>query len=42
MLITVRGLMWPPNAKLLRSAPAVLNGHCRARLDTHLNIIVII
>ena len=32
-LITVRVLMWPPNAKLPRSAPAVLNGHCRARLD---------
>ena len=28
-LITVRVLMWPPNAKL----PAVLNGRCRARLD---------
>jgi hypothetical protein len=25
--------MWPPNAKLPRSAPGVLNGHCRARLD---------
>jgi hypothetical protein len=25
--------MWPPNAKLPRSAPAVLNGRCRARLD---------
>jgi hypothetical protein len=24
--------MWPPNAKLPRSAPAVLN-RCRARLD---------
>jgi hypothetical protein len=24
-LITVRVLMWPPNAKLPRSAPAVLN-----------------
>jgi hypothetical protein len=32
-LITVRVLMWPPNAKLPRSAPAVLNGHCLARLD---------
>ena len=32
-LITVRVLMWPPNAKLPRSAPAVLNGRCRARLD---------
>ena len=32
-LITVRVLMWPPNAKLPRSAPAVLNGHCRTRLD---------
>jgi hypothetical protein len=26
-------LMWPPNAKLPRSAPAVLNGRCRTRLD---------
>jgi hypothetical protein len=26
-------LMWPPSAKLPRSAPAVLNGRCRARLD---------
>jgi hypothetical protein len=25
--------MWPPNAKLPQSAPAVLNGRCRARLD---------
>jgi hypothetical protein len=25
--------MWPPNANLPRSAPAVLNGRCRARLD---------
>jgi hypothetical protein len=32
-LITVRVLMWPPNAKLPRSAPAVLNGRCRARMD---------
>ena len=32
-LITVRVLMWPPNAKLPRSAPAVLNVRCRARLD---------
>jgi hypothetical protein len=32
-LITVRVLMWPPNAKLPRSAPAVLNGRCRVRLD---------
>jgi hypothetical protein len=32
-LITVRVLMWPPSAKLPRSAPAVLNGRCRARLD---------
>jgi hypothetical protein len=32
-LITVCVLMWPPNAKLPRSAPAVLNGCCRARLD---------
>jgi hypothetical protein len=32
-LITVRMLMWPPNAKLPWSAPAVLNGHCRARLN---------
>jgi hypothetical protein len=32
-LITVRVLMWSPNAKLPRSAPAVLNGRCRARLD---------
>jgi hypothetical protein len=33
LLITVRVLMWPPNAKLPRSAPAVLNGRYRARLD---------
>jgi hypothetical protein len=26
-------LMWPPNAKLPRSTPAVLNGRCRARMD---------
>jgi hypothetical protein len=32
-LITVCVLMWPPSTKLPRSAPAVLNGHCRARLD---------
>jgi hypothetical protein len=32
-LITVRVLMWPPNAKLPRKAPAVLNDHCRTRLD---------
>ena len=32
-LITVRVLMWPPNVKLPRSAPAVLNGRCRGRLD---------
>jgi hypothetical protein len=32
-LITMRVLMWPPNAKLPRSTPAVLNGRCRARLD---------
>jgi hypothetical protein len=32
-LITVHVLMWPPKAKLPRSAPAVLNGRCRARLD---------
>ena len=32
-LITVRVLMWPPNAKLPWSAPAVLNGRCRAHLD---------
>jgi hypothetical protein len=32
-LITVGVLMWPPNAKLPRSAPAVLNDCCRARLD---------
>jgi hypothetical protein len=31
--IAVRVLMWPPNSKLPRSAPAVLNGHCLARLD---------
>ena len=31
--ITVHVLMWPPNAKLPRSAPAVLNGRCHARLD---------
>ena len=32
-LITVRVLMWLPNAKLPRSAPAVLNGRYRASLD---------
>jgi hypothetical protein len=32
-LITVCVQMWPPNAKLPRSAPAVLNCRCRARLD---------
>jgi hypothetical protein len=32
-LITVRVLMWPPNAKLPRSAPTVLNGRCCARLN---------
>jgi hypothetical protein len=32
-LITVRVPIWPPNAKLPRSAPAVLNGRCRTRLD---------
>ena len=32
-LITVCVLMWPLNAKLPRSAPAVLNGRCRARPD---------
>jgi hypothetical protein len=32
-LITVRVLMWPSNTKLPRSAPAVLNGRCRVRLD---------
>jgi hypothetical protein len=32
-LITVRVLMWPPNPKLPQSAPAALNGRCRARLD---------
>ena len=26
-------LMWPPNAELPRSAPAVLNDRCHARLD---------
>jgi hypothetical protein len=26
-------LMWPPSAKSPRSAPTVLNGRCRARLD---------
>ena len=26
-------LIWPPNAKLPRGAPAVLNGRSRARLD---------
>ena len=25
--------MWPPNAKVPRSAPAVLNGRYHARLD---------
>ena len=33
VLITVRVLMWPPNAKLPQSAPAVLNNRCRTRLD---------
>jgi transposase len=32
-LMTVRVLMWPPNAKLPRSAPAVLNGRCRRVAD---------
>jgi hypothetical protein len=32
-LITVRVLIWPPNAKLPRGAPAVLNGRCHTRLD---------
>jgi hypothetical protein len=32
-LITVYVLLWPPNAKLPWSAPAVLNGRCRVRLD---------
>jgi hypothetical protein len=32
-LITVRVIMWHPNAKLPRRAPAALNGRCRARLD---------
>jgi hypothetical protein len=32
-LFTVCVLMWPPNTKLPRSAPAVLNGRCRAHLD---------
>jgi hypothetical protein len=32
-LITVCVLMWPPNAKLPWSAPAVLNGRCRGHLD---------
>ena len=32
-LITVCVLMWPPNAKLPRSAPVVLNDRCRTRLD---------
>jgi hypothetical protein len=32
-LITVRVIMWHPNAKLPRRAPAVLNGRCRTRLD---------
>ena len=31
--ITVRVLMWSPNAKLPRSAPAELNGRYHARLD---------
>jgi hypothetical protein len=30
VLMTVK---WPPNVKLPRSAPPVLNGRCRARLD---------
>jgi hypothetical protein len=29
----LRVIMWPPSAKLPRSAAAVLNGCCRARLD---------
>ena len=33
VLITVCVLMWPPNAKLPRNAPAVLNDHYHARLD---------
>ena len=32
-LITVRVLIWPPSARLPRSAPAVLNGRYWARLD---------
>jgi hypothetical protein len=32
-LITVCVLIWPPNAKLPRSVPAILNGRCRACLD---------
>ena len=35
-LITVRVLMWPSNVKLPRSARAVLNGRCRARLNMSL------
>jgi hypothetical protein len=37
----VRVLMWPPNAKLPRSAPAVLNGRCRARLDMSRSSIIV-
>jgi hypothetical protein len=29
----MRVLLWTPNAKLPQSAPAVLKGRCRARLD---------
>jgi hypothetical protein len=29
--------MWPPNAKLPRKAPAVLNDHCHTRLDMSLS-----
>jgi hypothetical protein len=32
-LITVPVLIWPPSARLPRSAPAVLNGRYCARLD---------
>ena len=41
-LITVRVLIWHPNAKLPRSAPAVLNGQCRARLDMSMSSLGVI
>ena len=41
-LITVRVLMWPTNAKLPRSAPAVLNGRCCASLDMRRSSLVVV